>query len=123
MIPNMYADMANNLALLDAYVHSKNSFREHSGFTPQKQVVVFLSIAYENKHNYCIVVHSFVTDNISIVSIEVTNAIRNNDEVSDEKLKVLSKFSKQMVAKRGNPTLENIKVFLRLDIHKMIFLE
>ena len=23
MIPNMYADMANNLALLDAYVHSK----------------------------------------------------------------------------------------------------
>ena len=84
---------------------------------------MFLSIAYENEHNYCIVVHSFVIDNISIVSIEVTNAIRNNDEVSDEKLKVLSKFSKQMVAKRGNPSLENIKVFLRLDIHKMIFLE
>ena len=84
---------------------------------------MFLSIAYENEHNYCIVVHSFVIDNISIVSIEVTNAIRNNDEVSDEKLKALSKFSKQMVAKRGNPSLENIKVFLRLDIHKMIFLE
>lgn len=113
MIPNMYAGMANNPALLDAYVHSYNTFRENSGFSPQEQEVVFLSIAYENECNYCVAAHSFVADKMSNVPIEVTNAIRNNDEVSDKKLKALSIFSKQMVAKRGNPSLENIEDFFK----------
>lgn len=112
MIPNMYAGMANNPALLDAYIKSYNTFRENSGFNSQEQEVVFLAIAFENNCDYCMAAHSFVADNVSKVPTEVTNAIRNNTEVPNAKLKALSDFSKAMVSKRGLPSFEDIDAFL-----------
>ena len=49
----MYLGMANNTALLDGYLSAYNSFRANSGFNPQEQEVIFLSIAYENECEYC----------------------------------------------------------------------
>lgn len=112
MIPNMYASMANNTALLDGYVYAYNSFRVNSGFTHQEQEVVFLSIAYENECDYCMAAHSFVGDNMTNVPEEITNAIRNNSEIPDEKLKALSVFSKVITSKRGLPSQADIDDFL-----------
>lgn len=112
MIPNMYATMANNTALLDAYSHAYKSFREHAGFTPQEQEIIFLSIAFENKCDYCMSAHSFVADKMSKVPTEVTDAIRNNTEIDDAKYRALSTFSRVMTAKRGNPSQEEIDAFL-----------
>ncbi|WP_241507195.1 carboxymuconolactone decarboxylase family protein [Aquimarina sediminis] len=112
MIPNMYAGMANNTALLDGYVAAYNSFRENSGFTPQEQEVVFLSIAFENQCEYCMAAHSFVGDKMTNVPTEVTDAIRNNTEIPDQKLKALSVFSKIVTSKRGMPSQIEINNFL-----------
>ena len=111
MIPNMYSTMANNPALLDAYILSYNTFRTNSGFSSQEQEVVFLSVAYENNCDYCMAAHSFVADKMSKVPVEVTDAIRNNTEIPDPKLKALSVFSRQMVAKKGLPSQEDINSF------------
>lgn len=67
MIPNMYAGMANNTALLDGYIQSYKTFRQNSGFTPQEQEVIFLSISSENNCEYCMAAHSFVADKMSKV--------------------------------------------------------
>jgi AhpD family alkylhydroperoxidase len=112
MIPNMYAGMANNTALIEGYIASYTSFRENSGFMPQEQEVVFLSVAYENNCDYCMAAHSFVGDNMTKVPTEVTDAIRNNTEIPDAKLKALSDFSKVMTAKRGLPTQDETNAFL-----------
>jgi AhpD family alkylhydroperoxidase len=112
MIPNMYAGMANNTALIEGYIASYTSFRENSGFTPQEQEVVFLSVAYENNCDYCMAAHSFVGDNMTKVPTEVTDAIRNNTEVPDAKLKALSEFSKVMTFTRGLPSQEDVAKFL-----------
>ncbi len=111
-IPNMYAGMANNTALLDGYVAAYNSFRAHSGFTPQEQEVVFLSVAYVNDCDYCMAAHSFVGDNMTQVPVEVTDAIRNNSEIPDAKLKALSLFAKKMTTNRGLPSEADIENFL-----------
>ncbi len=111
-IPNMYAGMANNTALLDGYVAAYNSFRAHSGFTPQEQEVVFLSVAYVNNCDYCMAAHSFVGDNMTQVPVEVTDAIRNNSEIPDAKLKALSLFAKKMTTSRGLPSEADIENFL-----------
>ncbi|MCK0107892.1 carboxymuconolactone decarboxylase family protein [Flavobacteriaceae bacterium S0825] len=111
MIPNMYATMANNTALFDAYSHSYKTFRENAGFTSQEQEIIFLSIAFENECDYCMSAHSFVADKMSKVPISVTNAIRNNIEIEDAKYKALSIFSRVMTAKRGNPSHEDIEAF------------
>ncbi|NJB87299.1 putative peroxidase-related enzyme [Lewinella marina] len=112
MVPNMYAGMANNPALLDAYTHAYNSFRQHAGFTPQEQEVIFMSISYENGCEYCLAAHSFIADKMSKVPTEVTDAIRNNTEVPDAKLGALSRFSKAFIAKRGRPSESDVEEFL-----------
>lgn len=112
MIPNMYAGMANNTALLDGYISAYNSFRVNSGFKPQEQEVIFLSIAFENDCSYCMAAHSFIGDNMTGVPTEITNAIRNNAEIRDEKLKALSVFSKIVTSKRGMPSQIEVDNFL-----------
>jgi uncharacterized peroxidase-related enzyme len=112
MIPNMYAGMANNTALLEGYFYAYNSFRANSGFSSREQEVIFLSVAYENDCDYCMAAHSFVADNWSKVPVEVTNAIRSNSEIPNEKLKALSLFSRQMTVKRGLPSEDDINNFL-----------
>ena len=112
MVPNMYSGMANNSALLEGYTASYNSFRANSGFSPQEQEVVFLSIAYENSCEYCVAAHSFVGDKMTKVPTEVTDAIRNNTEIPDAKLAALSLFSKAVTAKRGRPAEGDISDFL-----------
>ncbi|TJY38252.1 carboxymuconolactone decarboxylase family protein [Pontimicrobium aquaticum] len=112
LIPNMYAGMANNTALLDGYAFAYNSFRANSGFNSQEQEVIFLSIAFENNCEYCMAAHSFVGDNMTNVPIEVTNAIRDNSEIPDDKLKALSVFSRIITKKRGLPTDNDIANFM-----------
>ncbi|MBL4663392.1 MAG: hypothetical protein JKY22_07530 [Flavobacteriaceae bacterium] len=56
--------------------------------------------------------HSFVADKMSKVPVEVTDAIRNNTKIEDAKYSALSKFSKVMTAKRGNPSEEDINAFM-----------
>ncbi len=113
LIPNMYLGMANNTALLDGYVSAYNSFRANSGFSPQEQEVIFLSIAYENECEYCMAAHSFVGDNMTKVPTEVTNAIRNNTEIPHVKFKALSLFSRAVTLKRGLPSETDINDFIK----------
>lgn len=113
MIPNMYANMANAPALLSTYSHGYRLLRSESGFTPAEQEVIFLTISYENRCEYCMAAHSFVADMMSKVPIEVTEAIRNGMPIPDQKLRALSTFTSTMLNKRGNPTKEDVEMFLQ----------
>ena len=111
-VPNMYQKMGNNSALLDAYTHSYNTFRVNSGFTPIEQEVVFLSVAYENNCEYCMAAHSFVSDTMSKVPSEVTEAIRNGQPIPNLKLDVLSKITRSLTVNRGIVSQQEIDAFL-----------
>jgi len=117
-VPNMYEFMAINPSLLTSYISSYNAFREESGFTPQEQEVVLLSISYVNECDYCMAAHSFVADKMSNVPAEVTDAIRDGQEIPDSKLKALSKFTKKVVEDRGFVSQEAIQEFLDAGYEK-----
>lgn len=119
-VPNMYAKMAHNPALLDAYTYSYNSFRANSGFNSVEQEVVFLSVAYENNCEYCMAAHSFVGDMMTKVPAEVTNAIRDGKQIPDVKLAALSKLTRSLTANRGNVSQDEVDAFLAVgysEIH------
>lgn len=111
-VPNMYVSMGANPALLDAYTHSYKSFRANAGFTPVEQEVIFLSVAYENNCEYCMAAHSFVGDMMTKVPTEVTNAIRNGEQIPDVKLAALSKLTRSLTIKRGNVSQDEINEFV-----------
>ncbi|HEX9512537.1 MAG TPA: carboxymuconolactone decarboxylase family protein [Puia sp.] len=113
MIPNMYANMANFPAMLETYGTGYNLFRKEGGFTPAEQEIVFLTISRENGCEYCMAAHSVIADKMSKLPIVVTDAIRNDGEISDEKLKELSVFTGAMVSKRGRPSTKDAETFLK----------
>lgn len=85
MIPNLYKAMGNASEMLQTYMNGDNHFRQHSGFTPAEQEVILLIISYENGCDYCIAAHSTMADFYSNVPQEVTNAIREDKPIEDQK--------------------------------------
>lgn len=114
-IPNMYENMANLPALLETYGKGYELFRKEGGFTPAEQEVIFLTISKENGCDYCVAAHSVVADMMSKVPVAITDAIRNDEDIPDAKLRVLSKFTTAMLLKRGRPSNDDVQEFLMAD--------
>lgn len=123
MIPNMYARMANSPGMLSTYLHGYRWFREQSGFTPQEQEVVFLTISRENGCTYCMAAHSMVANLMSKVPAGVTEAIRKNAPLPDPKLAALSRFTITMLEKKGHPSDEDVQPFLKAGFSERHILE
>lgn len=119
MIPNMYAAMANFPPLLETYSMGYEHFRRHSGFTPAEQEVVFLAISRANGCTYCVAAHSMLADTASKVPAPVTEAIRSDQVVEDDRLQALREFTDVMVRSGGNPTNDQAKAFLEAGYEKV----
>jgi len=113
MIPNMHKAMVNQPGLLSTYLYGYSLFRKESSLTPAEQEVVFLTISAENNCLYCVGAHSLLADMVSKVPVQVTDAIRDNTEIPDEKLRALATFTSIMINKRGNPSPEDAAQFLK----------
>ncbi|OUS00133.1 hypothetical protein A9Q86_11885 [Flavobacteriales bacterium 33_180_T64] len=55
---------------------------------------------------------------MSKVPTEITDAIRSNSKISDEKLRALSVFSRVVTSKRGLPSETDIANFLEVGYTK-----
>ncbi|MCF7991603.1 MAG: carboxymuconolactone decarboxylase family protein [Thiohalocapsa sp.] len=123
MIPNMYTRMANAPGLLDTYIHGYDLFREHSGFTPAEQEIVFLAVSRSNGCSYCMAAHSFIADNMSDVPKPVTDAIRDGRAIDDARLSALYSFTTSMVEKRGLPSRGDMEAFLAAGFQEQQILQ
>jgi uncharacterized peroxidase-related enzyme len=123
MIPNMYANMINSPGLMETYSTGYDHFRKNSGFSPVEQEVVFVTISVLNGCEYCAAAHSVIADNMSKVPKEVTDAIRNGEEIPDAKLKALAEFTSVMFETRGNLSQEEAQAFLAAGYKEKQILE
>src|SRR5258708_19583794 len=57
--------------------------------------------------------HSVIADKMSKLPIVVTDGIRNDGEIYDEKVKELLVFTGAMVSKRGRPSTKDAETFLK----------
>ena len=112
MIPNLYKAMANAPEILQAYMDGDNNFRKNSGFTPAEQEVILLVISYENGCDYCMAAHSSMADFYSNVPQEVTEAIREDKPIEDNKLSALASMTREMLLSRGRPKESVVENFL-----------
>lgn len=111
-VPNMYAAMANSPGVLTTYQHGYAKFRQESGFTPQEQEVVFLTISVANDCGYCRAAHGTIADNMSKVPKEATDAILAGKPAPDEKLAALQRFVQVMFDTRGKPEKSDVDAFI-----------
>lgn len=118
MIPNMYGAMVNSPELLDTYMYGYKKFRSLNVFTSAEQEVILLTISAENNCSYCIAAHSLLADTVSKVPVQVTDSIRNNTKIPDEKLRGLSEFVSIMVNRRGLPEEIEVQEFFKLGYNE-----
>jgi len=110
-IPNMYANMVNQPALLETYLDGYARFRNETGFSPAEQEVIFLTISRTNGCDYCMAAHSMLALNKSGLSAEATKALRNDEPIPDPKLQALARFTRTLVEKRGFIAKEDAEAF------------
>ncbi|MEH6458150.1 MAG: carboxymuconolactone decarboxylase family protein [Cocleimonas sp.] len=122
-IPNMYKAMAHSPGLLNTYLQGYAAFREESGFSPAEQEVIFLTISHSNGCEYCMAAHSFLAEAVSGVPTEVTDAIRDSNEIPEIKLRALSVFTEVMLTKRGLPSKTDVDLFLKAGYQETAILE
>ncbi|MBT3969626.1 MAG: carboxymuconolactone decarboxylase family protein [Actinobacteria bacterium] len=110
-VPNLYRVLANTPGLLATYVDGAARFRSESGFTATEQDVVLLTLSRINECTYCMAAHSFLADRVSKTPTEVTDALRDDRPLADQRLAALAAFTQHMVETAGRPTSENLQDF------------
>ena len=99
-IPNLYAHLAEAPNALEAY-KNMGALLEKSSLTPEEQQVVLISVSVENRCEYCVAAHSFIARNMVKVQDNVISAMRNGQDIPNQKLNALAKFAKTVVRERG----------------------
>lgn len=122
-LPNMYQAMANAPGVLKTYLFGYQQFRQETEFTPCEQEVIFMVISRENGCEYCVGAHSFIADNMSGVPKEVTDAIRNGENIEDDKLQALATFTKILLNTRGLPAQAEVESFQQAGYSERQILE
>jgi len=108
-VPNILGVMANSPALLEAYMSLSQIF-EKTDFSAAEKQTVLLAVSRENGCDYCMAAHSGIAK-MQGVDEAVIQAINNGDQLPDDKLDALFKFTQAMVDKRGRPSDDDLQAF------------
>ena len=109
-IPNLVAVLAESPAGVKGYRTLMDTFDE-SSLTPTERQIVLLAVSRYNECHYCMSGHSVIAD-MQKVPQDVTDAIRNDLPIADNKLEALRVFTTKVVDQRGWVSEEDIQAFL-----------
>lgn len=99
-IPNLYAHLAEAPVALEAY-KNLGALLEKSTLTPEEQQVVLITVSAENRCEYCVAAHSFLSRNLVKLDSARIDALRGNSCLQDAKLNALVAFARAVVRERG----------------------
>lgn len=109
MIPGLHAVMAESPQVLEAY-QKLHQLVLDSSLDNDEKTVVWQTINVENACHYCVPAHTGIA-RMMTVSDEVTDALRNETPLPDQKLEALRDFTLAVMRKRGNVDPEDLEAF------------
>jgi len=110
MLPNLHAVMAEAPGLLEAYQTVGDLFM-HSSFDKDEITVVWQTLNVEHACHYCVPAHTAISTSMK-VSDDISNALRDETPLPNEKLEALRTFTLQMIRNRGNVDEDAVQTFL-----------
>jgi uncharacterized peroxidase-related enzyme len=120
-VPNLYGELADAPAVLDAYLSLDKRFR-NTELTPLQRNIVLLTASRANECEYCIAVHSSELTEAGFPTEEIEH-VRNVEPLSDDRLEALRLFTHRIVERRGHVTDEHIADFLEAGFERPQVLE
>jgi alkylhydroperoxidase family enzyme len=120
-VPALLAQMAEAPALLESYATLGAIFRK-SGFTPQEQQLVLLTVAVEHQSRYCTPAHA-ARARAAELDEDVIDAVRRELPIDDPRLEMLRGFIVRMIRSEGALSDTDIDAFLEAGFSRANVLE
>ncbi len=121
-VPGLHAAMAEAPALLDGYKQLHKLFAENTSFDKDEITVVWQTINVEHACHYCVPAHTGIAKMMK-VDDEITNALRDETALPNERLEALRTFTLQVVRERGFVDDADVQAFLDAGFTKRQVLE
>lgn len=121
MVPGLHGVLASAPKALEGYQVLHQLFTETS-FNNDELTVVWQTINVEHACHYCVPAHTGIA-NMMKVDEAITEALRNETPLADEKLEALRTFTLSVVRNRGNVTQEDLNAFYAVGYGEQQVLE
>ncbi|SDJ39464.1 carboxymuconolactone decarboxylase family protein [Lutimaribacter saemankumensis] len=121
-IPGLHAVMAEAPALLEGYQQLHKLFAEKTSFDKDELTVVWQSINVEHECHYCVPAHTGIAKKMK-VDDAITNALRDETPLPNDRLEALRSFTLATVRDRGNVDAAAVDAFLAAGFTKRQVLE
>ena len=121
-VPGLHAVMAEAPALLDGYKYLHKLFAENTTFDKDELTVVWQTINVEHECHYCVPAHTGIAKMMK-VDDAISNALRDETPLPNDRLEALRGFTLKVVRERGNVTDEDVQTFLNAGFSKRQVLE
>jgi alkylhydroperoxidase family enzyme len=110
MLPNLHGVMAESPAMLEAYKTIHDTFMNKTGFNKEELTVVWQTINVENKCHYCVPAHTGIAHMMK-VDASITEALRNETPLANDKLETLRNTTLAIVRDRGFVSESQMQAF------------
>ncbi|UWR34932.1 carboxymuconolactone decarboxylase family protein [Sulfitobacter sp. W027] len=121
-IPGLHAVMAEAPALLEGYQQLHKLFAEKTSFDKDELTVVWQSVNVEHECHYCVPAHTGIAKMMK-VDDAITNALRDETPLPNDRLEALRSFTLAAVRDRGNVDAAAVDAFLAAGFTKRQVLE
>ncbi len=121
MIPGLHAVMAEAPGLLEAYKTLHELF-VNSSFDQDEVTVIWQTINVEHACHYCVPAHTAIANSMGIDDT-ITDALRNETLLPNERLEALRTFTLNVVRNRGNVDETAVKAFVDAGFSQRQILE
>lgn len=121
MIPGLHAVMAEAPGVLEGY-QVLHQLVLDSSFDNDEKTVVWQSINVEHACHYCVPAHTGIAKMMD-VSDDITNALRDETALPNDRLEALRDFALSVVRERGEVNEETVTTFLNAGFTKRQVLE
>ena len=109
-VPSLYAVLAENPAVLNAYTQLADQLGK-TGLTALEQQVVTITASVENECHFCVAAHTTISEGAGL-DLTVIDAVREDRPIDDPKLEALRVFTKKTVIDRGFVSDTDVDAFL-----------
>lgn len=120
-IPGLHAVMAEAPGLFAAYGMVHEQFM-NSSFDKDELTVVWQTINVEHECHYCVPAHTAIANSMN-VDAAITEALRNETPLPNERLEALRNFTLDVVRNRGVVGDDSVQAFIDAGFTKRQILE
>lgn len=110
-VPNLLGVLGNAPSAIEAY-QTVGGINAQSGLSAAEIEVVQITAAVENGCGFCTAGHTKIANNKLRMDEPVVDALRAGTALPDSKLNALAQFTRQVIAKRGAVSDDELATFL-----------